>query len=96
MNNREEYVNTLNKQLENWNAEIAKWQEQARQAQDAQRAEYERQLEIYRKQRDQAMEELRKLQMASGDAWMEMTRGVDEAWARMREAYERAGQKFYK
>ena len=96
MPNRDDYVNTMNKQVEAWNAEILKWQEQAKQAQANQRAEYEKQLEVYRRQRDQAMEQMRKLQNASGDAWTELTKGVDDAWAKMREAYDKASAQFYK
>ena len=96
MTNRDDYMKTLNKQLDTWNAEVAKWQEKAQQAQTNQRAEYEKQLEGYRQQRDRAMEQMRKLQTASGDAWMDLTNGVDEAWSKMREAYEKAGAQFYK
>ena len=96
MSDREDYMNTLGKQLEAWNAEVEKWQEKARQAQESQRAEYEKQLDAYRRQRDQATEQMRKLQAASGDAWKELTKGVDEAWTKMREAYERASAQFYK
>ena len=96
MTNRDDYMKTLNKQLDTWNAEVAKWQEKAQQAQASQRAEYEKQLELYRQQRDRATEQMRKLQTASGDAWMDLTKGVDEAWSKMREAYEKAGAQFYK
>jgi len=37
---------------------------------------------------------LRKVQAASGDAWMELTRGADEAWAAMRKAFEKASAQF--
>ena len=96
MINKEEYMNNLNKQLETWNAEVAKWQEKAKQAQAEQRAEYEKQVEIFQRQRDQAMEQMRKVQSASGEAWMEFTKGVDEAWGKMRDAYDKATEKFYK
>ena len=96
MSEREDYMNGLSKQLEAWNVEVAKWQEKARQAQAGQRAEYEKQLEAFRRQRDQAMEQMHKLQSASGDAWKELTKGADEAWTKMREAYERASAQFYK
>jgi hypothetical protein len=34
------------------------------------------------------------MQGAAADAWTDMTRGADEAWARMREAFEKAGSHF--
>ena len=96
MTDRDDYVKKLNTQLDAWNAEVAKWQEKAKQAQATQRVEYEKQLEAYRRQRDHAMEQMRKLQTSSGDAWGELTKGVDEAWAKMREAYEKASAQLYK
>ena len=96
MSDKDDYVKKLQTQLEAWNAEAVKWQEQMKTAQAAQRVEYEKQLEAYRTQRDHAMEQMRKVQAASGEAWLELTKGADEAWAKMREAYERASAQFYK
>lgn len=95
MSERDDYIKKMNAQLDTWNAEMAKWQEKAQQAQAEQRAEYEKQLEAFRQRRDEGMEQLRKVQAASGDAWMELMKGADDAWNRMREAYEKAGQRFY-
>jgi LmbE family N-acetylglucosaminyl deacetylase len=60
------------------------------------RAEYEKQLAAIREHQDRAKEQLRKVQAASGDAWMELTRGADEAWAAMRKAFESASAQFKK
>jgi hypothetical protein len=49
-----------------------------------------------RRHQDQAKEQLRKVQAASGDAWMELSRGADEAWAAMRKAFEKASAQFKK
>jgi hypothetical protein len=51
-------------------------------------------MESLRQQRDQAAYQLKLMQSASGDAWQDMVRGADEAWARMREAFEKAGSHF--
>jgi chromosome segregation ATPase len=93
---REEYIAKLKTQLDQWNAEMAKWEGQATQAQASMRAEYERQLAAIRQRQDQAKEQLHKVQAASGDAWMELTRGADEAWASMRKAFEKASVQFKK
>ena len=93
---REEYIAKLKTQLDQWNAEMAKWESQAKQAQASMRAEYERQLAAIHQHQDQAKEQLRKVQAASGDAWMELTRGADEAWAAMRKAFENANSQFRK
>ncbi|TMH44168.1 MAG: aminoacyltransferase [Betaproteobacteria bacterium] len=91
---REEYIAKLKTQLDQWNAEMAKWESQAAQAQASMRAEYENQLAAIRRHQDQAREQLRKVQAASGDAWMELSRGADEVWAAMRKAFEKASAQF--
>ena len=93
---REEYIAKLKTQLDQWNAEMAKWESQAAQAQASMRAEYEKQLGAIRQHQDQAREQLRKVQAASGDAWMELSRGADEVWTAMRKAFEKASAQFKK
>ncbi len=93
---REEYIAKLKTQLDQWNAEMAKWESQATQAQAGMRAEYEKQLAAIRQHQGEAREQLRKVQAASGDAWLELTRGADEAWAAMRKAFEKANAQFKK
>ena len=96
MAKRDEYVRNLKTQLDQWNAEVAKWETQAKAAQANLRAEYEKQLAAFRAQRDQATEQLHKVQAASGDAWAELATGADQAWARMREAFDKAQSQFRK
>ena len=94
MNKRDQYVDKLKFQLDVWNAEVSKWEAKAQGAQADMRAEYEKRIEAFRRQRDQGLEQIRKVQGASGDAWVELTRGADEAWVRMREAFEKAQSHF--
>ena len=42
------------------------------------------------------MERMRQVQAASGDAWLDLVRGADDAWAKMREAFEKARSHFNK
>src|SRR3954469_22367533 len=94
MASRDEYVQKLKSQIDQWNAQARDWEAKARDAGAAMRAQYEKQLEQYRARRDTAMQELRRLQGASADAWQEMTRGMDAAMKSMQEAFERARQSF--
>jgi len=91
---REEYIAKLKTQLDQWNAEMAKWESQAAGAQASMRAEYEKQLAAIHRHQDQAREQLRKAQAGSGDAWMGRSRGAAEAWAAMRKAFEKASVQF--
>lgn len=96
MAKRDDYVNNLKLQLDQWNTEVAKWEAQAKAVQASLRAEYEKQLAALRVHRDQATEQLRKVQAASGDAWMDLARGADQAWASVSEAFEKARSHFKK
>ena len=96
MVNRDEYVQKLKRQIDEWNAEAASWEAKARQAQAGMQAEYAKQLEQFRGRRDEALAELRRLQNASADAWRDMMRGADAAVKSMQEAFDRARRKFEK
>ncbi|MDB5925006.1 MAG: hypothetical protein JWN13_3942 [Betaproteobacteria bacterium] len=96
MNSRDQYVETLKTQLDQWNSEVAKWEEKTKTAQADVQARYEKQLEEFRRQRDQALEQMRQVQGASADAWQNFMRSTDEAWAKTREAYEKAYTQFRK
>ena len=96
MSEKDAYVAKLKAQLDEWNADVKKWEAKARDAQADLRVEYEKQLEVFRRQRDQAMEQLQKVQSAADEAWLELVRGADEAWTKAREAFARASSHFHK
>ncbi len=96
MMTRDEYVQKLKTQLDQWNSQITKWEEKTKSAQTKMKADYENQLKIFRSRRDEAMTQLRQVQAASGEAWTEMMRGADEAWARLSEAFSKARSHFEK
>ncbi len=90
MIDREEYVQKLKHQIEQWNAQMAQWEEASRSAKDR----YMKQLEQFREKRDAAMAELRRLQSASAEAWADMMKGTETAFKSMQEAFENARKKF--
>jgi len=94
--NRDEYVAKLKSQIDQWNAEAAKWEAKAKQAQAGMQAEYQRQLEQFRTRRDAAMNELKRLQNSSTDAWKDMMQGADAAMKSMQAAFEKARSEFQK
>jgi len=96
MADRDDYVKKLKSQLDHWNAEMAKWETQTKAAQASMRAEYDKQIAAFHQKRDQAIEQLSKVQSASGEAWKDLARGADEAWAKMREAFDKAHSHFKK
>ena len=96
MMNRDEYVQKLKTQLDEWNAEVAKWEARATAAQGQAKAQYEQQLAQFRGRRDEGVAQLQRLQAASAQAWSDMATGVDGAWRAMREAFDRARSQFDK
>lgn len=94
--NRDEYVAKLKAQLDQWNTEVTKWEDKTTDAQADMREQAEKQLETFRRQRDQAVQQMHKVQDASGDAWKDLVRGAEDAWTKMREAFERASSHFNK
>lgn len=93
---RDEYVQKLKTQIDQWNAEVAKWEVKARASQAHMKEEYEKQLGNVRSKRDEAMYQMKLMQNASLDAWQDMMRGADEAWKNMQEAFNRARSHFEK
>ena len=96
MNKRDAYVAKLKAQLDEWNAEVKKWEAKAKGAQAEMRIEYEKQLEVFRGQRDQAIEQMRQVQSAAGEAWLDLVHGADDAWTKTREAFAKARSHFQK
>ncbi len=96
MINRDEYVQKLKGQLDQWNIESKKWEAKAQTAQTGMKAEYEKQLNSLNSRRDEAMYQLKLLQGASAGAWEDMMKGADQAWKNMHEAFNKARSHFEK
>ena len=94
--NRDEYVQKLKQQLDEWNAEAAKWEAKTREAQATMKAEAEKQLVALNSRRDEALYQMKLLQNASTDAWRDMMGGADKAWKDLQEAIDRARSHFEK
>jgi len=96
MSTRDAYIAKLKAQLDEWNAEVKKWEAKAKGAQADVRIEYEKQLAVFHQQRDQAMRQMQQVQKAAGDAWQDLMRGTDDAWAKADEAFAKARSHFHK
>ena len=94
MTKRDEYVTKLKGQLDRWNAEMAKWEAQAKVSQADAKKRFEEQLVLLREQREKALYNLKLLEGASNAAWADFSRGADEAWDRMRGAVDKARTHF--
>ncbi|MBW8904693.1 MAG: hypothetical protein JF611_03290 [Betaproteobacteria bacterium] len=88
--NRDEYVEKLKSHIDRWSSEAAKLEERAKQAQADAKAGYAAQLEKFREQRNHAIDEMKRVQAASMDAWSQLARGADTALKSMQDAFEKA------
>ena len=96
MANRDEYVQKLKAQIDQWNAQAARWEAQMRDAQGRLRQEYSQQLDHVRSRRDEMLYQLKLLQNASAGAWQDLMRGADQAWKSMQDAFDQARAHFDK
>ena len=90
--NRDEYVQKLKSQIDEWNAQLAKWEALSQEVKN----KYLQQLDEVQVRREEALAELKRIQDASADAWGQMMRGADSAFKEMRDAFERARKAFEK
>lgn len=93
---RNEYVEQLKTKLDEWNHDIAHWEEKARGKKNDLTIDYEMKMDELRKTRDEATAKLKEVQASSGEAWKELKAGADSAWAAMREAFDKAKTHFQK
>lgn len=90
--NRDEYVAKLKAQIDQWNSQMAKWEKASEEVKN----KYLQQLDEAKVRRDEAVEEMKRLQTASADAWVQMLKGAETAFTAMQGAFERAKQGFDK
>ncbi|AHE98684.1 sll1863 family stress response protein [Thioalkalivibrio paradoxus] len=94
MSDRDAYLDKLKASIDEWNAELAKFEARAREAEADMRLKYDAQLKEMREQRDAMEERLREMQRAGEDSWRRMRDGMDAAWDDMARAFREAADRF--
>ena len=94
MDNRDEYVEKLKAQLDQWNSQMATWDAATREATAEAKIELEKQVAIMKSRADDLVFRMELLKGASADAWQEIARGADEACKTMQDAFEKARFRF--
>jgi len=89
---RDEYVQKLKAQIDQWNVQMAKWESASQEVKN----KYLQQLDEAHVLRDEAVAELKRLQGASADAWTQMMKGAETAFKNMQTAFENARKGFDK
>mgnify|MGYP000314631334 CR=1 FL=1 len=94
MSNRDAYIEKMKARIDEWNADIAKLEARARQAEADMKIKYEEQLETMRQQREHAREKMHEIQHASEEAWESLRHGMESAWDSMTKAFRDAADRF--
>jgi len=88
--NRDESVEQMKKQLDDWNTRIAEWEKRMNAAQADMKSRYQEQLDTLRRQREEGTSKLKQIQTSSEAAWGEMSKGFEEAWKHLADGFESA------
>lgn len=94
MDTRDAVVAKLKAQLDEWNLELDQLEARANKAQTNRLVAYNEHLATLKQYRDDAQQRLGQLEQASGNAWEDMTQGMNEAWASIGKAFASARAQF--
>jgi SMC interacting uncharacterized protein involved in chromosome segregation len=96
MKKREEYIDTMTKQLKEWSSKIDELEFKARAAKADMKVVYEQQVRDLKSKREDVTHKLRELGGASNEAWDTVKTGVEKAWDEFKNALSDARDKFKK
>lgn len=91
---REQYIESLKSNLDVLNADLARWELEAKDARDEARERGAKALELVQARREDLRYQLTLLQSAAGEAWADLAQGADIAIAKMRETIAHARTHF--
>ncbi|HEY0268942.1 MAG TPA: hypothetical protein VGC12_06870 [Methyloradius sp.] len=94
MSLKDEYLEKLKAQLDEWSADIDLLEARAKEAEAKVRIKYEEQLIILKAKRDEAKAKIAEIHGSAGDAWQELKKSGDEAWEVLKKGFEEARKKF--
>lgn len=96
MMTREQYVEQMKKQIDEWNAKLGTWEAEVQKVQSNVKAQYETKIKALEHQRDEAVKRLNETREASQSAWMEVSKGAESAWDTMQSSFQKAWEEFHK
>ena len=94
MSTRDAYVAKLKAQIDDWNADLTKFETKAGLAAADARIKYEQSLDSLRAERDAVHEKVEQIQESSEDAWEEVQAGAEDLWERTKAAFAAAKAEF--
>lgn len=94
--NRDEYVEKMKAQIDEWNGKLHQWEQEVEKAQSSVRAQYHAQIEAMRRQRDDAVRRLDEMRAASEAAWKDLSLGFENAWKSLADSFDKAWSEYRK
>lgn len=94
MSLKDEYVEKLKAQLDEWSADIDVLEAKVRKADAELHIKYDEQVIALKQKRDEAKVKLAEIQASAGEAWQELRKGSDDAWDAIKRALAEARKKF--
>jgi hypothetical protein len=91
---RDAYVEKMKAKLDEWNADIAKLEAQAKQKEADARVSYQDQIETLKNRRNAAEEKLEKMRKGGSEAWSDLKEGLERAADSLSEALRSAQSRF--
>lgn len=90
MSKKDEFVNKIKAQIDEWGAEIGKLEAKIKKAKPDVKTKQKEQLSLLHKEYDKAKQKLSEVQHTSEDAWDEIKEGIEASWKRIKSALEKA------
>ncbi|QIT54715.1 hypothetical protein HC341_05470 [Aquisalimonas sp. 2447] len=94
MAKRDEYLEKFKAQLDQWNAELARLEAKAQEAQADARLRYEAEIEELRQRREEARERMKEMERAGEDVWDDFRKRAEKAWNELDEGFRKAWSNF--
>lgn len=96
MKSREEYIQSLQNEIDEWNKEIDRLTARAGRVDADYRLELQGQIDSLKQQRAAIEGQIEELSTSSAEAWEDLKKGIDSAWEKMNEAVKSAAHRFLK
>ena len=96
MGKREEYQTLMESQLKEWKSKTEPFKAAAEQWEAQAKAQYEKNLELLKTQREEAWANLAKMKSAGDDAWEQLKVKTDKAWEDLKSTTEKVSSQHKK
>jgi chromosome segregation ATPase len=87
MEGRQEYLEMLERKIEDWTARLETLEARAADADPEDKAEYEERIDELWSRLESARDQHGQLREADGETWADRKRAVDQAWSEVEDAY---------